>query len=357
TPIGLEAGVEYLYYATLTDSSGNVTVTPVYLFTEIDRVDYELEAAKAELKAILEALPAFEEGNYTEDSWDMFISAKFAAENLLETAESADLIREAITNINNASNGLTLRDADYSRVEAAIGSIPANTDGYTAASLEKLTKAVEAVVYDLDITHQAEVDAMAQAIEEAVAALKVAISFTDVKESHWFYNAVMYSAERGIFKGNPDGSFAPNKAITRAEFVMVLANYSGEDYSAEECDKFTDVKSSAWYYRAMAWAANRGIVNGMTPDTFAPTKTITRQDLCLMLTNYLKYKGIELEESSSETFADDSKIGAWAYDAVYAIKAIGVVSGMGNNEFQPRGNATRAQVAQMMLMFDQYLNK
>ena len=357
TPIGLEAGVEYLYYATLTDSSGNVTVTPVYLFTEIDRVDYELEAAKAELKAILEALPAFEEGNYTEDSWSTFISAKLAAENLLETAESADLIREAITNINNASNGLTLRDADYSRVEAAIGSIPANTDGYTAASLEKLTKAVEAVVYDLDITHQAEVDAMAQAIEEAVAALKVAISFTDVKESHWFYNAVMYAAERGIFKGNPDGSFAPNKAITRAEFVMVLANYSGEDYSAEECDKFTDVKSSAWYYRAMAWAANRGIVNGMTPDTFAPTKTITRQDLCLMLTNYLKYKGIELEESSSETFADDSKIGAWAYDAVYAIKAIGVVSGMGNNEFQPRGNATRAQVAQMMMLFDQYLNK
>ncbi|MBR6514434.1 MAG: DUF2341 domain-containing protein [Clostridia bacterium] len=294
-PKGLTAGREYLYYAVLTDSSGNVTVTPVHLFTEItDRVDYELEAAKAELSAILSALPAYKESDYTEDSWDMFISAKLAAEHILETAESKDIVLEAIKNLNNATEALTL---------------------------------------------------------------KPQISFTDVKESHWYYNAVMYAAQRGIFKGNPDGSFAPNKAITRAEFVMVLANYSGEDYSTEECSKFTDVKSSAWYYHAMAWAANRGIVNGMTEDTFAPTKTITRQDLCLMLTNYLKYKEIEVESSVSETFADDAKIGKWAYDAVYTIKSIGVVSGMGANEFQPRGNATRAQVAQMMMMFDQYLSK
>lgn len=298
-PVDLEAGAEYVYYAVLTDTSGNVTVTPVYLFTEItDRVDHELEAAKAELRAKLDSLPELNADDYTEDSWDMYLSAKLAAEHQVNNAESIDLIREAAKNLDNAIEGLTLKP-----------------------------------------------------VPEPV-------SFTDVKESHWFYNAVMYAAGKGIFKGNPDGSFAPNKAITRAEFVMVLANYSGEEYKNEECSKFTDVKSNAWYYHAMAWAANRGIVNGMTADTFAPTRTITRQDLCLMLLNYLKYKGIEVPDAEENTlFKDDGKIGKWAYDAVYTIKSIGVVSGMGDNMFQPRGNATRAQVAQMMMKFDLYLNK
>ncbi len=295
TPVGLEAGGEYLYYATLTDTSGNVTVTPVYLFTEItDRVDYELEEAKTELREQLELVARFEESNYTKDSWAVFAEAKAAAEQALANAETASEVKAAAQSLTYASEGLTL---------------------------------------------------------------KPRISFTDVKESHWFYNAVMYAAGKRIFKGNPDGSFAPNKAITRAEFVMVLANYSGEDYSNEECSKFTDVKSSAWYYHAVAWAANRGIVNGMSADKFAPTGTITRQDLCLMLTNYLKYKGVTVDSVVSEPFADDAKIGSWAYDAVYVIKSIGVVSGMGANEFQPRGNATRAQVAQMMMKFDEYLNK
>ncbi len=356
-PKGLCAGREYLYYATLTDSSGNVTVTPVYLFTEVDRTDYELEAAKAELRAKLDAMPDFKEENYTADSWNTFVTAKLAAENALATAESKDMVLDAITSLNNAAEGLTLRTADYSRVEAAIDSIPANTEGYTAVSLEKLSQAIGAVVYDLDITHQAEVDAMAKAIEDAVAGLKVALSFTDVNANQWFYDAVMYAAERGIFKGYPDGSFAPDKAIARAEFVMVLANYSGEDFSAEESNKFTDVSSSAWHYHAIAWAANRGIVNGKSETTFAPDDTITRQELCLMLSNYLEYKGINLEVSITETFADDAKIAKWAYDAVYTIKSIGVIVGMGANEFQPEGNATRAQVAKMMMSFDSYLNK
>ena len=292
TPAGLEGGRDYLYHATLTDTSGNTTVTDVTLFTETERFDPELEAARIELQTKLDALPAFEEENYTAESWEAFLSAKQAAEDAAANADSIELIREAAESLDDATEGLTLK--------------PQN-------------------------------------------------SFTDVKESHWFYNAVMYAADKGIFKGNPDGSFAPNKAITRAEFVMVLANYSGEDYSGEECDKFTDVKSSYWYYHAMSWAANRGIVNGMTPDTFGPNRNITRQDLCLMLTNYLKYKGITADAGEYELFADDSKIGSWAYDAVYAIKSVGVVSGMGNNMFQPRGNATRAQVAQMMMQFDLYL--
>lgn len=182
-------------------------------------------------------------------------------------------------------------------------------------------------------------------------------AFPDVKESAWYYNAVTYCAERGIFNGNKDGSFAPAKSITRGEFVVALANYSGEDISAEECDRFTDVKTSHWYYRATAWAANKGIVSGVSEDKFAPARQITRQDLCVMLNNYLKYKGIDALADNSEPFADDAKIGSWAHKAVYTIKTIGVVSGMGENRFAPRDNATRAQVAQMMMKFDTYMKE
>lgn len=181
------------------------------------------------------------------------------------------------------------------------------------------------------------------------------VSFPDVKESAWYYNAVIYCAEKGIFNGNKDGSFAPAKSITRAEFVVALANYSGEDISSEECDRFTDIKTSHWFYSAVSWAANKGIVSGTSDTTYSPAKQITRQDLCLMLMNYLEYKGVELKADTSELFADDAKIGSWAKDAVYAIKTAGIVAGMGENKFDPRGNATRAQVAQMMMQFDKYM--
>ncbi len=180
-------------------------------------------------------------------------------------------------------------------------------------------------------------------------------SFPDVKENAWYYNAVTYCAEKGIFNGNKDGSFAPNKSITRGEFVVALANYSGEDISEERCDRFADVKTSHWYYHATSWAANNGIVSGVSQDSFAPSRDITRQDLCVMLNNYLKYKGIDAPGDNTEPFADDSKIGSWAYEAVYIIKNAGIVSGMGENKFEPRGKATRAQVAQMMMKFDEFM--
>lgn len=182
-----------------------------------------------------------------------------------------------------------------------------------------------------------------------------AVSFPDVKGSAWYYNAVTYCAEKGIFNGNKDGSFAPAKSITRAEFVVALANYSGEDITAQNCDRFSDVKASHWYYRAVAWAANQGIVSGTSDTTYSPAKQITRQELCVMLNNFLIYKGITDVADNSQPFADDAKIAAWAHEAVYIIKAAGIIAGMEDNRFEPRGNATRAQVAQIMMQLDKFM--
>lgn len=183
-----------------------------------------------------------------------------------------------------------------------------------------------------------------------------AATFPDVKENAWYYDAVSYCTDKKIFNGNADGSFAPNKSITRAEFAVVLANYSGEDYSRSECDQFTDVKPTHWFYHAIAWAYNNGIVSGVGAGYFAPAREITRQDLCVMLDRFLKYKGIDPEWTGKyEGFTDGEKIAYYARDAVYTINAIGVISGMGNNTLAPRANATRAQVAQMMMQFDKFM--
>ncbi len=182
-------------------------------------------------------------------------------------------------------------------------------------------------------------------------------SFPDVKESAWYYDAVTYCAGKGIFNGNKDGSFAPAKSITRAEFAVVLANYSGEDYLSAECERFVDVKSSHWYYYAIAWAENNGIVSGVDHNHFAPNRKITRQDLCVMLNRYLEYKSLDVDVDYGKvgSFSDGQQIAPYALEAVVVAKYIGVVSGMGNNMFNPRGNATRAQVAQMMKQFDIYM--
>ncbi|MBR6514926.1 MAG: S-layer homology domain-containing protein [Clostridia bacterium] len=196
---------------------------------------------------------------------------------------------------------------------------------------------------------------MAAMLVLCIPVCSAAVSFPDVKESAWYYNAVTYCAEKGIFNGNSDGSFAPVKSITRGEFVVALANYSGEDITTQECTRFNDVKISHWYYRATAWAANNGIVSGTSDTTYSPAKQITRQELCVMLMNYLKYKNLDVTADMTAPFTDDAKIASWAKDAVYAIKTAGIVSGMGENKFEPRGNATRAQVAQMMMQFDKFM--
>lgn len=181
-----------------------------------------------------------------------------------------------------------------------------------------------------------------------------AAEFNDVSESAWYYEAVSYCTERGIFKGTGNGGFAPLRTITRAEFVTVLANYEGVNVENEEYEGFTDVKTSAWYYHPMAWAKNNNIVSGTSETKFSPDAKISREQLCTMVHRYLNFKGIAADNSAGEMFADDAKISSWAKESVYTVRSIGVVKGIGDNRFDPKGTATRSQAAQLMMNFDKY---
>lgn len=175
------------------------------------------------------------------------------------------------------------------------------------------------------------------------------VSFSDV--SGWCKDYVNYLAARGIITGSGEGKFAPSANITRAEFAQILANMSGADLSSYISSSFSDVNTSAWYSKAVAWAYAEGIVLG-ADGKFNPNACITRQDIALMLARYAeKIAKTTLDETvNAVTFADQSKISAYAKAAVSTMQQAGIIGGRSNNTFDPQANATRAEASKMIAL-------
>ena len=179
-------------------------------------------------------------------------------------------------------------------------------------------------------------------------------NFTDVPVNAWYKTFVDYAVENGIFAGKGEGKFAPDANITRAEFVQVLANITGVDLSTYKSHKnFGDVKTTDWYSGAVNWAYENGIVSGTGYGSFSPNAKITREQMCVMLVNYVEnYCESSLNETVAvSTFADDNKISGWAKNAVYKCAKAGLVSGVGNGKFDPNSSASRAQGATIFTNF------
>lgn len=165
--------------------------------------------------------------------------------------------------------------------------------------------------------------------------------FTDIFADSWYFADVDRAVELKIFQGNGNGTFTPNRKITRAQFVTALANLARVDLS-EYTDQtgFSDVTDMTnKMNRAIAWAYQFDIIKGFSDGTFRPNETITREQMCAIIA---AYAGLERSEDSVE-FADDASIGSWAKDAVYACRDNGLINGIGENKFNPKGTATRAQ--------------
>ena len=173
------------------------------------------------------------------------------------------------------------------------------------------------------------------------------MNFTDVKTSDWFYDAVKYVYEQGIMAGTSTTKFSPNTNLTRGMVVTMLYRVEGEP-TVTETNKFSDVKSGDYYYNAVRWAAKNGIVNGVTDKTFAPNTNITRQDLATILYRYVKeYKGQSANLGTLTGFADASQVSDYASSAMKWAVGQGIINGS-NGSLLPKGNATRAQAAAML---------
>ncbi|MCL2045271.1 MAG: S-layer homology domain-containing protein [Oscillospiraceae bacterium] len=216
--------------------------------------------------------------------------------------------------------------------------------------------------------------------------------FADIKESDWFYNYVMYSYSQGLMIGTSTEPmlFSPNISTTRAMIVTVLYridsariakmedeiktemsnsinsenddghNNTSNSYTTDLSNPmfFTDVTEIAWYYGAVMWAAECGIVEGYGNGRFGPTDNITRQDLAVIFNRYADYIGLELPTVTPyQNFADEADIADYAKNAVQNLYCAEIINGKLNNIFDPRSEATRAEFATMLTRFHEYLSQ
>lgn len=176
-------------------------------------------------------------------------------------------------------------------------------------------------------------------------------AFTDTAK-HWAKDNIAFVASHDLISGKTASTFAPDTAILRADFIMALGRLSGADMSIYKTSSFTDVKDSNTAMPYIEWAVKSKIVQGIGSGKFGPNDLITREQMAVMMQNYVKANGYKLPTSiAAVTFSDTAKISAYAKDAVIAIQQAGIMQGKGGNTFDPQGYATRGEAATILRKF------
>ena len=195
-----------------------------------------------------------------------------------------------------------------------------------------------------------------EAVFTAVEPEPEGLPFTDVTSGDWFYDAVAYVYDKGMMEGTTDTTFAPTMNLTRSMIAQVLYNLE-ERPEAPGAAGFPDVAAGAWYADAVNWAAARGIVKGYDTGAFGPEDSVTREQLAAILYRYAQAKGYDTTQGGMAVreFSDSASISDWAQTAMsWAVNAQ-VLSGKGNGVLDPQGTATRAEVAQMLMNFGEHV--
>ena len=172
------------------------------------------------------------------------------------------------------------------------------------------------------------------------------IDFEDTK-SHWAREFIGRLAAKGIVNGVGDDLFLPDDALTRAQFLTMLANTIQDlDVTQAEPAGFEDVPEQEWYYNYVNWGFEQGIVAGIDEVTFAPNEKITREQMAIMLDKFTDSIGLVLPETNAGvTFTDSALISSWAADSVNKIVSSGLMGGYPEGDYKPQGSATRAEAA------------
>lgn len=176
-------------------------------------------------------------------------------------------------------------------------------------------------------------------------------AFSDLDAKAWYHEGVDYALTNSLMNGVGGGKFEPDGQLTRAQLVTVLYRAAGEPDTGKQVNPFTDVADDTWYTKAVIWAANNGIVNGVAKNTFAPDASITREQIATML---YRYAGAEAaKEDKLSAFPDAAKVSDWAKEALNWAVASGLINGVadanGTANLEPQSTATRAQIATILM--------
>ncbi len=175
-----------------------------------------------------------------------------------------------------------------------------------------------------------------------------AARFSDI-QGHWAQKKIERAVELGLFSGVSETRFAPDRKLTRAMFVCVLAKCSGYHPDEYRMSRFSDVEETAWYAPAVAWAAEQGVSAGTSADTFSPDLEITREQVAVMLLHYAGLQNRILPRvRAGQLFSDTDLCADYALDAVYTLYRSGIVSGVPDGGFHPKGLMTRAECAAVL---------
>jgi len=177
--------------------------------------------------------------------------------------------------------------------------------------------------------------------------------FKDVNDTDWFFGAVQYINQKGLIQGTASDTFSPNIPLTRGMAVTVLYRLEGSPSVDGLDNPFSDVPADQWYTNAVIWAAENNIVAGYGGNRYGPADNVTREQLATIFMNYYKHlgKGPEGAWMVKVDFEDLADISDWAFEAVAYCSMTGIITGKPNSIFDPKGNATRAEFATILMRF------
>ncbi len=267
-----------------------------------------------------------------------------------------EAVSEHIVYVDKAANGSLKADTTWA-ADGQIVYVTATPDtGYVLSSLfVKTAKGDQLKVYEAKKTgtYYFYMPDQYVTVSAYFAPAASALPFNDVAYTSWYYDAVKFVYDKGIMDGVSYYRFAPDATITRGMVVTMLWRMAGEPYEAAA--GFTDVAAGRYYTIAVAWAAKNGIVEGMTATTFAPDQAITREQLASILYRYAKWLGFSGYGSDISGYTDAGKVSSYAYDAMSWAVRSGVVTGTSARVLDPQGTASRAAAAQMFMNFYNYI--
>lgn len=267
-----------------------------------------------------------------------------------------EAVSEHIVYVDRAANGSLKADTTWA-ADGQIVYVTATPDtGYVLSSLfVKTAKGDQLKVYEAKKTgtYYFYMPDQYVTVSAYFAPAASALPFNDVAYTSWYYDAVKFVYDKGIMDGVSYYRFAPDATITRGMVVTMLWRMAGEPYEAAA--GFTDVAAGRYYTTAVAWAAKNGIVEGMTSTTFAPDQAITREQLASILYRYAKWLGFSGYGSDISGYTDAGKVSSYAYDAMSWAVRSGVVTGTSARVLDPQGTASRAAAAQMFMNFYNYI--
>lgn len=174
-------------------------------------------------------------------------------------------------------------------------------------------------------------------------------AFWDVADTAWYAPAVTYVEERGLMNGVPGGAFEPDTVMSRGMLATVLHRSAGSPHSVAGL-YFQDIEAGTWFIDSVIWCAEHGVVTGTDSLHFSPHDPVTREQVALMLWRLAGWPASDF----SAVFTDGGQINLWSRAGVNWACSVGIITGKPDGSFAPQGWATRAEVAQMLMRYDQW---